>query len=200
MMRLRHQTFHTFKELNLAIRELMNELNQRYLYTETKRAKVGPDYHIEYRSQYYSVPHQLVGHHVELEASNRLVQIFHQDNLVAQHPSSQRERGNSTQPEHLLGWGANIGPATREVVNKILNSKPHPEQSYRSCLGLLSLSKTYGESRLEQACKDALMLTKSNYTFISNLLKNNREGQLSKDNTSTPNLVHSNVRGPNSYH
>ncbi|MEZ8872638.1 IS21 family transposase, partial [Vibrio sp. 10N.247.310.56] len=95
---------------------------------------------------------------------------------------------------------ANIGPATREVVNKMLNSKPHPEQSYRSCLGLLSLSKTYGESRLEQACKDALMLTKSNYTFISNLLKNNREGQLSKDNTSTPNLVHSNVRGPNSYH
>lgn len=242
MMRLRHQTFHTFKELNLAIRELMNELNQRqmkqygasrqalfdkldkpalkplprqrYLYTETKRAKVGPDYHIEYRRHYYSVPHQLVGHHIELEASNRLVQIYHQGNLVAQHPRSQRERGNSTQPEHmpsnhqhqkwspgrLLSWGANIGPATREVVNKMLNSKPHPEQSYRSCLGLLSLSKTYGESRLEQACKDALMLTKSNYTFISNLLKNNREGQLSKDNTSTPNLVHSNVRGPNSYH
>ncbi len=85
MMRLRHQTFHTFKELNLAIRELMNDLNeremkqygasrkalfdkldkpalkplpkQRYLYTETKRAKVGPDYHIEYRRHYYSVPH-----------------------------------------------------------------------------------------------------------------------------------------------
>ncbi|MEZ8424041.1 IS21 family transposase, partial [Vibrio splendidus] len=242
MMRLRHQTFHTFKELNLAIRELMNELNQRkmkqycasrqalfdkldkpalrplpkqrYLYTETKRAKVGPDYHIEYRRHYYSVPHQLVGHHVELEASNRLVQIYHKGNVVAQHPRSQRDRGNSTQPEHmpsnhqhqkwsperLLSWGSNIGAATREVVNKMLNSKPHPEQSYRSCLGLLSLSKTYGEPRLEQACKDALMLTKSNYTFISNLLKNNREGQLSKDSTSTPNLVHSNVRGPNSYH
>ncbi|NMU52843.1 Mu transposase domain-containing protein, partial [Vibrio parahaemolyticus] len=112
MMRLRHQTFHTFKALNLAIRELMNELNQRemkqygasrqslfdkldkpalkplpkqrYLYTETKRAKVGPDYHIDYRRHYYSVPHQLVGHHVELEASNRLVQIYHQGNLVAQ--------------------------------------------------------------------------------------------------------------------
>jgi hypothetical protein len=160
------------------------------------------------------VPHQLVGHHVELEASNRLVQIYHQGNLVAQHPRSQRERGNSTQPEHmpsnhqhqkwspgrLLNWGANIGPATREVVNKMLNSKPHPEQSYRSCLGLLNLSKAHGESRLEQACKDALMLTKPNYTFISNLLKNNREGQLSKDKASTPNLVHSNVRGPNCYH
>ncbi|MDW2052005.1 IS21 family transposase, partial [Vibrio sp. 977] len=54
--------------------------------------------------------------------------------------------------------------------------------------------------RLEQACKDALMLTKPNYTFVNNLLKNNREGQLSKDKANTPNLVHSNVRGPNCYH
>ena len=242
MMRLRHQTFYTFKELNLAIRELMNELNlremkqygasrqtlfekldkpaltplpkQRYLYTETKRAKVGPDYHIEYRRHYYSVPHQLVGQHVELEATQRLVQIYHQGNLVAQHPYSQRERGNSTQSEHmpsnhqhqkwsperLLNWGANIGPATREVINTMLNAKPHPEQAYRACLGLLNLSKSHTGTRLEQACQDALMLTKSNYTFINNLLKNNREGQLSKDKSITPNLVHSNVRGPNDYH
>ncbi len=82
----------------------------------------------------------------------------------------------------------------------MLNAKPHPEQAYRSCLGLLNLSKTYGESLLEQACKDALMLTKPNYTFVNNLLKNNREGQLSKDKANTPNLVHSNVRGPNCYH
>ncbi|TPE42941.1 IS21 family transposase, partial [Maribrevibacterium harenarium] len=93
-----------------------------------------------------------------------------------------------------------IGPATREVIHKMLSSKPHPEQSYRSCLGLLNLSKTYGESRLEQACQDGLMLTKTNYTFINNLLKNNREGQLNKGKASTPNLVHSNVRGPNCYH
>ncbi|CZF87076.1 IS21 family transposase [Grimontia marina] len=242
MMRLRHQTFHTFKELNLAIRELMDALNQRpmkqigtsrknlfdtldkpalkplprqrYLYTETKRAKVGPDYHIEYHRHYYSVPHQLVGQHVELEASSRLVQIYHQGNLVTQHPRSQRERASSTHAEHmptnhqhqtwspgrLLGWGANIGPATREVVNCLLNAKPHPEQAYRSCLGLLNLSKKYGETRLEQACKDALILSKPYYTFISNLLTNKREGQLSQDTQTTPNLMHSNVRGPNSYH
>ncbi|PMK83840.1 transposase [Vibrio sp. 10N.261.52.E5] len=207
MMRLRHQTFHTFKEPNLAIRELMNDLNQRemkqygaslkalfdkldkpalkplpkqrYLYTETKQAKVGPDYHIEYRRHYYSVPHQLVGHHVELETSNRLVQIYHQGNLVAQHPRSQRERGNSPQPEHM--------PSNHQ------NQKWSPER-------LLNLSKAHGESRLKQACKDSLILTKPNYTFVNNLLKNNRERQLSKDKANTPNLVHSNVRGPNCYH
>ena len=242
MMRLRHDTFYTFKELNLAIRQLMNELNQRemkqysasrqtlfekldqpalkplpkqrYLYTESKQAKVGPDYHIEYRRHYYSVPHQLVGRHVELEASSRLVQIYHQGNLVAQHPRSQKERGSSTllehmpsnhqhqkwSPERLLKWGENIGPATREVIHKMLITKPHPEQSYRACLGLLSLSKTHGDARLEQASKDALVLAKPNYTFISNLLKNHHEGQLSQSKTSTPNLIHSNVRGPNCYH
>ena len=61
---------------------------QRYLYTETKRAKVGPNYHIEYCRHYYSVPAQLVGHHVELEASNRLVQTTIKVNLVAQHRAS----------------------------------------------------------------------------------------------------------------
>lgn len=76
-------------------------LKQRYLYTETRRAKVGPDYHIDYRRYYYSVPHQLVCHYVKLEASNRLVQLYHQGNLVVQHPRSQRERGNSTNAEHM---------------------------------------------------------------------------------------------------
>lgn len=242
MMRLRHRVFHTFRELNLSIRELMDELNQRemkqlsasrkelferldkpalnplpsqrYLYTELKRAKVGPDYHIEYKKHYYSVPHQLVGQYVELEATSRLVQIYSQGNLVAQHPTSQNEHGLSTTPEHmpsnhkhqkwsperLLNWGARIGSATREVVNRQLKSKAHPEQAYRSCLGLLSLTKKYNEARLEQACKDALMMDKPYLRFIKNLLENHREGQLSTQPQTTPDIQHSNVRGPNCYH
>jgi transposase len=242
MMRLRHQVFHTFKELNLAIRDLMNDLNQRemkqlgtsrkvlfdtldkpalkplpvqrYLYTETKRAKVGPDYHIEYRRHYYSVPHQLVGQHVELEANSRLIQIFHQGNLVSQHPTSQKERGLSTHSEHmpsnhryqkwnperLLNWGSNVGASTREVVSLQLQSKDHPEQAYRSCLGLLNLTKKHGNTRLDQACKDALMVNKPYLRFIRNLLENHREGQLSSDPRSTPDIQHSNVRGPSFYH
>ena len=120
-MRLRHQTFYTFRELNLRIRELMNEMNLRIMkqvgvsrkalfesldrpalrllpayrfeYTETKQAKVGPDYHIEYQKHYYSVPHQLVGQYVLLEAGTRLVSIYFQNKLVARHPKSERLRG-----------------------------------------------------------------------------------------------------------
>jgi transposase len=242
MMRLRHQVFHTFNELNLSIRELMNELNQRemkqlgasrkalfesldkpalkplpsqrYLYTEHKRAKVGPDYHIEYRRHYYSVPHQLVGQHVELEATSKLIQIYYQGNLISQHPVNPKERGLSTHSEHmpsnhqhqkwsperLLSWGGHIGTATREMVNTLLLSKEHPQQAYRSCLGLLNLTKKYGDVRLEQACKDALIVNKPYLRFIKNLLENHREGQLSAEPSLTPDIQHSNVRGPNSYH
>ena len=242
MMRLRHRVFHTFHELNLTIRELMLSLNQRemrqlgasraelfnsldkpalkplsaqrYLYTEIKRAKVGPDYHIEYKRHYYSVPHQLVGQQVQLEANSRLIRIYHQGNLVTQHPASQKERGMSTYPEHmpenhqyqkwpperLRSWGRKIGVATEAVVNALLMSKAHPAQSNRSCLGLLNLAKKYGDNRLEQACKDALMVNKPYLAFIRNLLENHREGQLSSETHTTPDIQHSNVRGPNCYH
>lgn len=242
MMRLRHRTFHTFKELNLSIRDLMNSLNQRqmkqigatrkelfdtldkpalnplpkerYLYTELKRAKVEPDYHIEYKKHYYSVPHQLVGQHVQLEASSKLIQVYHQGNLVAQHPANQKERGLSTYAEHmpsnhqhqkwsparLLSWGERIGPATQQVVDLLLSSKSHPAQSNRSTLGLLNLTKKYVDSRLEQACKDALLVNKPYLRFIKNLLVNHREGRLSSSPEITPDIQHSNARGPNSYH
>lgn len=129
MMRLRNEVFHTFRERNLAIKELMQSLNQRrmkeldasraelfnmldkpalrplpaerFLYTEFKQAKVGPDYHIEYKQHYYFVPHQLVGQHVQLEASRQLVRIYHQGQCVAQHPASAKVRGQSTYTEHM---------------------------------------------------------------------------------------------------
>ncbi|EJE4164489.1 IS21 family transposase [Vibrio parahaemolyticus] len=242
MMRLRNEVFHTFRELNLAIKELMQSLNkrrmkeldasraelfnmldkpalrplpaERFLYTEFKQAKVGPDYHIEYKQHYYSVPHQLVGQHVQLEASRQLVRIYHQGQCVAQHPASAKVRGQSTYTEHmpsnhqyqkwspekLQRWAARIGPATKEVICHLLQSKGHPAQATRSCLGLLNLSTKHSDQRLEQACKDALIVNKPYLRFIKNLLQNHREGQLSTSPDLTPDIQHSNVRGPDSYH
>jgi hypothetical protein len=82
----------------------------------------------------------------------------------------------------------------------LLQSRAHPEQAYRSCLGLLSLSRKYSEQRLEQACCDALLVKKIHYQFIKNLLLNRREGVLQQDVSVTPELHHSNVRGPDFYH
>ena len=242
LMRIRHQTFYTFAELNITIKQLMNDLNQRqmqqagasrkelfekldkpalkllpsqpYYHVETKRAKVGPDYHIQYNKHYYSVPHHLVSQHVELEASSKVVRIYHQSLLVAQHPTSTIISGQSTIETHmpgshqhhkwsaegLMSWGDSIGVATQNIVQKMLLKKKHPEQAYRGCLGLLSLSRNYGDSRLEQACQDALMVEKPYFSFIKNLLENHREGKLTSDSNDTPDIQHSNVRGPSNYH
>ncbi len=151
---------------------------------------------------------------MELEASSKVVRIYHQSLLVAQHPTSTIISGQSTIEAHmpgshqhhkwsaegLMSWGDSIGVATQNIVQQMLLKKKHPEQAYRGCLGLLSLSRNYGDSRLEQACQDALMVEKPYFSFIKNLLENHREGKLTSDSNDTPDIQHSNVRGPNNYH
>ncbi|MCY9829194.1 IS21 family transposase [Vibrio chagasii] len=242
MMRLRHQVFYTMAELNLAIRKLMHDLNQRemkqlgvnrhdlfnkvdrpalkplpsqpYVYIETKRATVSPDYHIQYKKHFYSVPHQLVGQQVELEATHQIIRIYHKGSIVAHHCTSQKEYGLSTvyehmpsnhqyqswTPERFIRWGKSIGPATGELTQMLLKRPEHEALAFRSCFGLLSLAKKHSDARLEQACRDALVTEKPYLGFVKNLLKNHREGTLSQPSTDTPNLKHTNVRGSNYYH
>lgn len=242
MMRLRHRVFHTLSELNRAIRALNHDLNQRemkqlgisrhdlfhkidkaalmplpsqpYVYTETKRAKVAPDYHIQYKKHFYSVPHQLVGKHVELEATHQIVRLYYKGHVVAQHPTSQKEYGLSTVHEHMpsnhqyqswtpdrfISWGAAVGPATSEVVAQLLRRPRYPEQAFKSCFGLLNLAKKHSDARLEQACKDALMAENTRLSFVKNLLNHHREGTLSTQTNDTPNVDHPNVRGARYYH
>jgi len=99
-----------------------------------------------------------------------------------------------------MSWGKSIGLATQSVGEYQLNSNPYPEQAYRTCFRLLSLSRKYGEARLEQASKDALLAERPHHQFIENLLKNNREGQNTSSEQGELNLEHSNVRGSNYYH
>lgn len=240
LMRLRHRTFHTLADLNLALRELLTELNSRpqriqpgsrqalfeqldkpaltplpehrYEYVDSKRAKVGPDYHVLYLRHAYSVPHCLVGEPLELEATARLVRLYHHGQLVAQHPRKYKAGGFSTIEEHmpqahqkqkwsakrLLDWGESIGPGTREVVARHLNSRKHPEQAYRSCLGLLNLGRSYGDSRLEAACSKALLMGRPHRQTVLNLLKHNREGQEPEQRQEAV-FEHINLRGSDYY-
>lgn len=154
---------------------------------------------------------------MNLEATARMVRIYLRGQLIAQHPRSQRESGFTTVAEHmpvahqkqkwspqrLLDWEESIGPGARQVVEWQLNHRPHAEQAYRSCLGLLNLSRTYGETRLESACQQALQLERPYRQFILNLLKHHREGGAAEsdsqrdDNHEVP---HANLRGAGYYH
>ena len=146
---------------------------QRYEYAEWLKAKVVIDYHVEADLHYYSVPHQLVGEYCHVRMTAATIECLFKGRRVASHVRSYQRGKHTTLPEHmpeshrrhmqwtpgrLLNWGAKIGPGTRAVVQWQLEHRPHPEQGYRACLGLLNVAKTYGEARLEAACRRALAI------------------------------------------
>jgi transposase len=100
-------------------------------------------------------------------------------------------------PSRLVHWGATIGPDTETLVQQILESRPHPEQGYRSCLGLLRLAKRYGAERLNAACARAVAAGARSYRHVDTMLKHGLDCQpLLLEAAVTPSAgVHENVRG-----
>ena len=158
----------------------------RYEYAEWRRAKVNIDYHIAVEKHCYSVPYQLVRAIVTVRTTATMIEVLHRGTRVAAHARRHTPGGYSTDPAHrpkshqrhlewtpsrLVHWGQSIGPATGTVVAHILDSKPHPEQGYRACLGLFSLGKRYGDARLEAAAVRAQAAGAMTYRSIHSMLK-----------------------------
>jgi len=174
---------------------------------------VNIDYHIEYKKHYYSVPHQLVGKQLEVHASSSSVQVYKAGFTTNPVHMPENHRAHATwTPGRLLNWGERIDPNTRQMVQQLINEKQHPEQAYRACLGLLNLNKSYGDERLENACRIGLAEGLRRVKNIRNILKHKRDQIPEKEeDTSTPpqpgapqpgalNQHHENVRGSTQYH
>jgi transposase len=103
-------------------------------------------------------------------------------------------------PSRLIGWGATIGRHTEALVQALLESRPHPEQGYRSCLGILRLAKRHGPARLDAACARALAAGARSYRHVESILKHGLD-RLPVDDAPAPIVrpVHANVRGPAYY-
>lgn len=190
--------------------------SSNYSYTLVKKVRVHADYHVEIGGHYYSVPCALLGVQLEAWISGELVRLFNKGLEVATHPRH-RNYGYSTREEHmpeahrqhatwtperLLEWAARVGSETRDYVLHILNSRPHPEQSYRFCLGLLNLHKKYSKARLNAACDRALKTQVWRLAGIKSILEKGLDKQplpeTKPDLLST--LEHENVRGSKYYH
>jgi transposase len=104
-------------------------------------------------------------------------------------------------PSRLIRWGATVGPHTAALVEQILASRPHPEQGYRSCLGLLRLTKQYGPERVEAASARAVTVGARSYRHVETMLKHGLDRvPLEADAPlSTSRAGHANVRGPAYY-
>ena len=179
-----------------------------------KTVRVHIDSHIEFEGHRYSVPHALVGLALELRVTAHAVEVLHRGNRVASHMRCSHKGGFTTvtehlperhqhqaqwTPERLIDWGARIGVACAATVQKMLERQPHPEHAYRACLGLLSLSKRYGEARLEAACTLALGLGTSKFTHIRDILLNRRDLLQASTTPEWTAPVHAHVRGANYY-
>ena len=105
-------------------------------------------------------------------------------------------------PSRLIGWGESVGVSTGALVAAILADRPHPEQGYRSCLGILRLGNRYGNDRLEAACARAHRARARSYKHVESILKNglDRVGPVDADTNHQPSLpLHENVRGSDYY-
>ncbi len=186
-------------------------------YAEWKKARVNIDYHIEVDRHYYSVPHQLVKEQVDVRMTASTVEVLFKNRRVASHRRSYRKGGFVTLPEHMpkshqkylqwtpsriIRWAGKNGPNTQELITHILENKPHPEQGFRSCLGVMRLGKRYSPERLEAACARAIVIKGYSYKSVGSILKNGLDqqpllfGQAPKP---TEPVNHANIRGKQYY-
>ena len=190
---------------------------QRFVYAEWKSAKVNIDYHVVLDKHFYSVPHNHVRESVELRYTATTVEIFHRGKRIASHVRSYENGRHTTIAEHmpaahrahlewtptrLINWAGTVGPHVKALVQAILETRRHPEQGYRSCLGILRLEKRYGDSRLDAACHRALAVGARSYKNVESILRNGLDGQPLPDEQPDERkaLTHDNVRGPEYYH
>ncbi len=186
-----------------------------FVYGEWKVARVNIDYHVEVHGHYYSVPHALVHEAVDARVTATTVELFHRGQRVAAHVRSEARGRHTTEPGHMpkahqrhlewtpsriTAWAATIGPQTAALVAAILADRPHPEQGYRSCLGLLRLGRRDGEARLEAACARALAVGARSYRHVDSILKHRLDREpLPAAPAATPGPVHEHVRGRDYY-
>lgn len=199
---------HLFEDLDRAALKPLPAVP--YQYAEWKRRRAGLDYHVEVAKHYYSVPHTLAKQRLWARITDRTVEIFHNGKRIAAHmrgsgnrrhttvaehmPSAHRRYANWT-PERIRRHAATNGPDTRTLIDVIMRARPHPEQGFRSCIGILRLAKTHGPERLEAACKRALEIDAHSYSSVASILRNNLDRRAPRQATDGPAIEHANIRG-----
>ena len=212
-----------FRKLPGSRRELFEQLDrpalrplpaERYVFAQWKKARVNIDYHVEVDHHYYSVPHALVGRQLDVRLTATTVECIYRGQRVASHirsalrgrhttadehmPEKHRKMGQWS-PERFVRWATTIGPDTALLIDNVLRSRRHPQQAFRSCLGILRLASSYGEQRLEAAAGRALALGSNSYRSVESILKHRLDERPSEQIELGLAIEHSNLRGASYY-
>jgi len=214
-----------FKKLPGSRRKLYEQLDRPaleslparpYQFATWKKVRVNIDYHVEIERHYYSVPYQLVKKQLDARITAHTVELLHRGKRVASHPRSHRQAAHTTitahmprphreyaewTPRRLLEWAHKTGPATAQLISTILASRRHPQQGFRSCLGILRLGKTYTAARPEAAARRALRIGAHSYKSVESILKHKLDQQpLPEREHTTLSIDHDNLRDPDYFH
>lgn len=173
--------------------------------------RLGADKH------YYSIPYRFIGEKVKIAYSDRSVEIYLKNHKIAFHRRDQKPGGYSSiaehlpshhnhyqktwNPEYFLSRAQNCGPSAHELIAGVLESRDHPEQSYKSCMGILSLGKRFGNQRLDLACRRALNHDNAKYQTVKNILEKGLDQQTEQPVARQGNLFegNENIRGKEYY-
>lgn len=211
------------RKIGVSRRELFDKIERDALcplpetdweFAEWKRARVSIDYHIEIDGFFYSVPHALIHAEVDVRATARMIEIFYRGQRVGLHERRVLGRRHGTDPEHMPSahrryaawtperfcrWAAQIGPNTEGLIAAVLSSRRHPEQGFRTCLGVLKLYRGVDPALAEAVSARALEIGALNCKSIAALLAR-KTAPAAKDNAPATLFDHANLRGPGYYH
>ena len=189
---------------------------EAYTFSQWKKVRVSIDYHVEIDGHYYSVPYQLRGKQLDARITADSIECFQQRNRVASHLRSFHKGRHSTVTAHmpkghqeytdwtpgrLIRWAAKIGPRTAAMTEAVLASRRHPQQAFRSAMGLIRLAKVYTPERLEAACDLALNGQATSYKSVKSILTTGLDQQPRQHILPiTAPIAHDNIRGGHYYH
>jgi len=179
------------------------------------RCRLGPDYHVQAEECFYSAPFQLIKEVLDVRITDRTVEVFHKGARVASHAKSPGKRFFVSLPEHMpsahrrhaawtpariMAFGDKIGPAAAALFAAIMADRPHPEQGFRTCLGIIALEKTYGPARLAAACERAGLIKARSVGSVRSILQNGLDRAFLDEEPAPEPLRHANIRGHKFFH
>ncbi len=211
--------------LQVSRRELFEEIEKSELKTlpsalypmkSFENHKVAPDYHVLLSADkhYYSVPWQLKGKQVRIIYDERSVAVYYDNVRVAGHHRDRKRGGYTTKSDHMphshkfyaswsvekfQKWAASIGDETLMVINHIMGSKKHPEQAFKSCIGILNLGQKNNSLDLNLACRRALNYGRISYKDVKEYLEYIKRCKIVDDENIYLFPVHENLRSASDY-
>ncbi len=214
-----------FQKREISRRQLFEEIEKselRYLPAERyeiknyQSSRVEFNYHVYLKEDrhYYSVPYQYTGQPIKIIYTSRVVEVYRNNERIAMHLRNRTAYQYTTVKEHMppnhqfingwspkrfIRWAASIGGQVETFIQLLLDSKSHPEQAFKACMGVMRLGKKYDKEALQLACKKAVEFNIISYRFIDNSLKNKTYMMEDETDNSLKLPLHENIRGKENY-